>query len=132
MYNQADGIPDEVYEELDPGSKIPAKIIDDLRTPCSLSSMSIEDVESVIYSAMMSMNKHAETLVQVLNEHKSAEAAEAYRSGVYAVSMRLMMLIGSDGIERQKVRHDKIQVDIDDRQWRRVDRFQKNGLGTII
>jgi len=75
---------------------------------CSLCSVPPETVEGIIYDAMEAMNKHAETLVPILNEHKSPEAGQAYKSGVYAVAMKLGILIGLDGIERQKKRHDEI------------------------
>ena len=88
----------------DKGDSIPA--------PCSLLSIPIETVEGIIFDAMESMNKHAATLVPVLNEHKSPEASEAYKSGVYAVSMKLGMLIGLDGIERQKARYAKIEAEL--------------------
>ena len=88
--------------------------------PCSLLSIPIETVEGIIFDAMESMNKHAATLVPVLNEHKSPEASEAYKSGVYAVSMKLGTLIGLDGIERQKARVAKIEAELKDYFERRA------------
>ncbi|MDH3770320.1 MAG: hypothetical protein OET79_04940, partial [Nitrospirota bacterium] len=58
--------------------------------------------EQIVFQAMESMNAAARVLVPVLNEHKSPEAAEAYKSGVYAVSMKLGMLLGLEAIKRQK------------------------------
>ena len=73
-----------------------------------ISSLSPDVVETIIFDAMEAMNKHAKTLVPILNQHKSLEAGQAYKHGVYAVSIKLGMLIGLDGIERQEKRHNEI------------------------
>ncbi len=85
----------------------------------SLLAIPIETVEAIIFDAMTSMNKHADVLVPVLNEHKSREVADAYRAGVYAVSMKLGMLIGTDGIERQGARHAKYAAEREEYRERR-------------
>jgi len=107
--------------ESPPESQTEAPVGEGLESPpCSLLSIPIETVEGIIFDAMESMNKHAATLVPVLNEHKSTEASEAYKSGVYAVSMKLGMLIGLDGIKRQKARYAKIEAELKDYFERRA------------
>ena len=101
-------------------SETPQRKADCSAPSFSLLSVPIEVVEGIIFDAMESMNKHAATLVPVLNEHKSPEASQAYKSGVYAVSMKLGMLIGLDGIQRQKARYAEIDAELKDYFERRA------------
>ena len=77
------------------------------------SSMSDAE-EAVIYDAISQINGQAEVLVGLLNEHGTDEQKQAYKDCVYAVSMKLAIIIGLDGMKRGEARHAEIRRKIDD------------------
>lgn len=69
---------------------------------------------AILYDCMDAMNKAAEVIVPLLNEHGTPEQVQAYKSGVYASSMKLGMLIGVENLDRQKQRHEEIARRVQD------------------
>ena len=64
--------------------------------------------EGLIYDAMVQINRRAEEIVKLVNDHGTPDQKQAYKDCIYAVSMKLGMIIGVDGIRRQEARHKEM------------------------
>lgn len=89
--------------------------------PSSLPCSDFPEFEAaILYDCMDAMNKAAKILVPLLNAHGTPEQKEAYKSGVYAASMKLGMMIGTDNMDAQKRRHEEIERRVQEFVDRRV------------
>ena len=71
-----------------------------------------ETEEMILYDAMTAIQRAAKLIVPALNEYGTEEQKEAYKSGVYAVAMKLGIVLGTDAIKRGKDRHLRIEEQV--------------------
>ena len=68
--------------------------------------------ERILYDAMKAITRAAKLIVPALNEYGTEEQKEAYKSGVYAVAMKLGIVLGTDAIKRGEERHLRIEEQV--------------------
>ncbi len=72
-----------------------------------------DNEEAIIYGAMVSMQNNCKAILDLVNDHGTPEQKVAYKEGMYAVAMKLGMVLMPDAIERQKENRAKSRAKMD-------------------
>ena len=64
--------------------------------------------ETIVYDAMRSIMDNSKAICELVNQHGTEAQKKAYRDGVYSPAIKLQVILGTDGMERGKKRHDEM------------------------
>ena len=68
-----------------------------------------ENAEIIIYDALKIIEKQAKLLVEIINKHGTKKDKIEYKECVYAPAIKLQVVLGKAGLDRQKKRYAKIK-----------------------
>jgi hypothetical protein len=67
--------------------------------------------ETLVYDALAAITKHSAILCELVKRAGADEQQEAYKAGVYVPAIKLQVVLGTDALERGRIRHEKIAAD---------------------
>lgn len=66
-----------------------------------------ENEETIIYDTMRSIMDNAVIIAALVRADGSKAAKDAYQNGVYSPCIRLQTLLGTEAMERGRLRHER-------------------------